>query len=72
MRRMVPSYVHGHELGWVARLRWRLGLKPFRRCPSDEHRWRNIYGDEIITAGGMRAGCLDCEVRSERLMVGGG
>lgn len=63
----VPHHLHGHRLGLVARLRWFLGLKPWERCPDDLHRWRNIYGDEIIQAGGMRAGCLDCSARSPLL-----
>lgn len=50
----------GHRLRAWNRLRWRLGLVPFHRCPG-RHRVRNIYGDEINAAGGRRSRCLDCE-----------
>ena len=64
------SAIHrGVYLGPVSRLKWALGLKPWRRCPSGlDHRWRNIYGDEIIQANYYRAACLDCLARSRALI----
>lgn len=51
-----------HRLSWWNRLRWGFGMVPFRRCPG-QHRARNIFGDEILAAGGMRSHCLDCQKR---------
>ncbi len=64
-----PREVNGNRLRLWNRLRWRLGLVPFRRCPG-RHRGRNIYGDEINMAGGMRSRCLDCEKRWPSLIRG--
>ena len=37
--------------GWI--------VDPLRRCTHATNR-RNIYGDEVETAGGNRSRCLDC------------
>lgn len=59
---MTPAEVNGNRLRWWNRFRWRIGLRPFRRCPTGVHRVRNIYGDEINMANGRRSRCIDCEV----------
>lgn len=64
-----PHTVNGNRLRLWNRLRWRLGLVPFRRCPT-RHLARNIYADEIIVAGGARARCLLCEKRWPALFRG--
>lgn len=56
----MPHTVNGNYLNWRARLRWRLGLYPFRRCPNGSHMIRNIYGDEIIARNWKRSKCLYC------------
>jgi hypothetical protein len=60
MSSRAPVEINGHRLRLWNRFRWRIGFVPFRRCPG-RHRIRNIYGDEIMAAGGMRSRCLDCE-----------
>lgn len=59
--------ITGHRLRWWNRLRYRLGLVPFRRCPG-RHRIVNVYGDEINARGGYRSHCLDCEKHWPSLM----
>lgn len=54
-------YVNGHRLHWWNRLRWRLGMVPFVRCPDGRHTVRNIYGDEIIAANWHRSRCMYCQ-----------
>lgn len=59
--------ITGHRLRWWNRLRYRLGLVPFRACPG-RHRIVNVYGDEIIARNWQRSHCLDCEKHWPSLM----
>ena len=59
--------ITGNRLRVWNRVRYRLGLVPFRRCPG-RHRIINVYGDEIMARGGNRSHCLDCQKHWPSLM----
>lgn len=50
----------------AAVLRLLSGVPPVIPCKAD-HRWRDIYGDEINCMD-CRSVCLECGSRSQRLM----
>lgn len=63
-----PDQLDGQRLNLWHRLKWQLGFKPFRHCPHLRHQWHDIYGDEILQAGGYRSSCNWCLARSHKLM----
>jgi len=42
-----PRSANGNYLGWRQRLRYRLGLKPWRECPGRRHYLTALYGDGL-------------------------
>jgi len=49
---VIPYKINGRRVGRLARLRWRLGMKPWHRCPNGEH-W-------LTTVDGLRYSCEYC------------
>ena len=45
---------------------------PFTRCPDHNHRWRNIFADEILMARTHRAYCVRCGKKSKHLRTWNG
>lgn len=60
MGKQAPRDIRGHRLGPAARFRWRLGLKPWRRCPNGDHDFRGVYGDERLMLRSGRSICRNC------------
>lgn len=46
-----PYSVNGNRFGWWQRFMWRMGYKPWARCPNGHHFWRRVYGDERLMYG---------------------